>query len=114
VALTGLIKSLSALFLRSLQDVARDHMPVCRRRLKGSPAVFYSRGSVPVPQEDVFERRPEPDAYDAAREAAPGWDTRLLKHEWRRWCGRDETEPKHPTKHYVKFCVSWFEKMGRP
>ena len=55
-----------------------------------------------------------PDAYDAAREAAPGWDTRHLENEWRRWCGKEEIEPKHPTKHYVKFCESWFEKRGRP
>ncbi len=96
------------------EDVAHDHIPDYSLRLEGSQAVFYSRGSIPVPQEDVFEGQLEADAYDAAREAAPGWDTRHLEHEWRRWCGKEEIEPKHPTKHYVKFCESWFEKRGRP
>jgi hypothetical protein len=63
---------------------------------------------------DVFEGLLLLDAYDAARQAAPGWDTRHLENEWRRWCGKEEIEPKHPTKHYVKFCESWFEKRGRP
>jgi hypothetical protein len=49
---------------------------------------------VPTPQEDVFEGRIDPDAYEAAREAAPGWDTRHLEQEWRLWCGKEEIKPK--------------------
>jgi plasmid replication initiation protein len=95
------------------EDVAHDHIPDYSLRLEGSQAVFYSRGSVPTPQEDVFEGRLDPDAYEGAREAAPGWDTRHLEQEWRLWCGKEEIEPKHPTKHYIKFCESWFQKRGR-
>ena len=97
-----------------VEDVAHSHIPDYSLRLEGAQAVFYSRGSVPTPQEYLFEGLLEPDAYDAAREAAPGWDTRHLEQEWRRWCGKEEIEPKHPTKHYIKFCASWFEKRGRP
>jgi len=39
---------------------------------------------------------------------------RHLEHEWRRWCAKEEIEPKHPTKHYVTFCESWFAKRGHP
>ena len=96
------------------EDVAHDHIPDYSLRLEDSQVVFYSRGSIPTPQEDVFEGQLELDACDAAREVAPGWNVRYLEHEWRRWCGKEEIVPKHPTKHYVKFCESWFEKRGRP
>ena len=54
------------------EDVAHDHIPDYSLRLEGSQTVFYSRGSVPRPQEDVFEGRLDSDAYEAAHEAAPG------------------------------------------
>jgi plasmid replication initiation protein len=97
-----------------VEDIAHDHIPDYSVRLEGSQVVFYSRGSVPIPHEDMLEALLEPDAYSAAREAAPGWDSRHLEHEWRRWCGKEDIKPKHPTKHFIKFCKSWFEKRGRP
>ena len=96
------------------EDIAHAHIPDYNLRIEGSQAVFYSKGSIPTPLVEVFEGLLELDAYDDAKEVAPGWDVRHLEHEWRRWCGKEEIEPKHPTKHYLKFCQSWFEKRGRP
>lgn len=56
----------------------------------------------------------EPEAYHDARQVAPGWDVYVLEAEWRRWCAAEEIEPKHPVRHYVKFCKSWAEKRGGP
>ena len=96
------------------QDIAHDHIPDYTLRIEGSQAIFYSRGSVPVPVEEIFEGPLELGAYDDARDLAPGWDVRHLETEWRRWCGKEEIEPKHPTRHYLKFCESWAARRGEP
>lgn len=56
----------------------------------------------------------DPEAYNDARTSAPGWDVHYLEREWRRWLGENEIEPKHPARHFVKFCQSWHEKRGNP
>ena len=76
--------------------------------------MFVSRGTVPAPLQEVFEGTLDASAYDEARAAAPGWDVRHLEQEWRKWCGNEEIEPKNPSRHYVKFCQTWYEKRGRP
>jgi|TARA_Y100001951_G_scaffold55798_1_gene44273 plasmid replication initiation protein len=98
------------------EDQAHGHMPDYAIRMdeEGKNVLFISRGSVPVPVEDVFEGALPSHAHEDARSAAPGWDPRYLEQEWRRWCGIEEIEPKHPGRHYVKFCESWFTKRGRP
>ena len=96
------------------EDAAHAHIPDYELSLDGDQLVVRSRGSVPTPQEEIYEGALDPDAYAGAREAAPGWDVHYLEREWRGWCGREEIEPKHPSRHFVKFCQSWFEKRGRP
>ena len=54
------------------------------------------------------------DAYQDARKAAPGWDIYGLEQEWRGWCASEKIAPKHPERHFIKFCQSWYEKRGRP
>jgi len=39
---------------------------------------------------------------------------RYLEVEWRRWCAAEEIEPKHPSRHFVRFCRTWYEKRGSP
>jgi len=63
---------------------------------------------------EVEVGRLAPETYHEAREVAPGWDVYHLEAEWRRWCEGEEIEPRHPDRHYLKFCLSWFEKRGRP
>ena len=98
------------------EDIAHSHMPDYSVRFSedGTQVVFRNRGTAPAPEAEVFEGLLDPEAYEEARAAAPGWDVRHLEGEWRRWCAAEEIEPKHPSRHFVRFCQSWFEKRGRP
>ncbi|MEO1533876.1 MAG: plasmid replication initiator, partial [Pseudomonadota bacterium] len=55
-----------------------------------------------------------PETYQEARSLAPGWDVYHLEREWRRWCELEEIEPRHPDRHYLRFCASWAERRGAP
>ncbi|MEO0678796.1 MAG: replication initiator protein A [Pseudomonadota bacterium] len=96
------------------EDAAHAHMPDYAMELASRDVViFRSRGTVPVPLTDeLYEGPLPPDAHAEARQAAPGWDVHALEQEWRRWCGKEEIEPKRPGRHFVKFCASWAERRG--
>ena len=96
------------------ENAAHAHIPDYSLSLEGDMVLFRSRGSVPATREEMFEGRLDPEAYHDARTAAPGWDVHHLEREWRRWCGKQEIEPKRPDKHFVTFCKSWHENHGRP
>ena len=96
------------------EDVAHGHMPDYSIILEGDFVVFRSRGSVPCLVEETMDVPLSGSVYDDARVVAPGWDVRHIEHEWRRWCAAEEIVPKHPERHFIKFCSSWFEKRGRP
>ena len=77
---------------------------------------FLNRGTMKAP---LIEAEPwsgplDPDAHDAARAAAPGWDVHRLEQEWRAWLGENDMVPRSPSRHFVRFCESWFVKRGRP
>lgn len=91
-----------------------DHFPDYDPSLEGNIVVFRSKGTVPMPVVEMYEGSLDPEAYHDARTAAPGWDVRMIEQEWRAWCGKEEIEPKHPERHFIKFCQSWFEKRGKP
>jgi plasmid replication initiation protein len=75
---------------------------------------FRNRGSMAAAAcSAAWEGPLDSEAYHDARAAAPSWDVHYLEGEWRRWLGENEIEPKHPARHFVKFCQSWFEKRGR-
>lgn len=108
-------------FKRAIREIVvaaevEDHFPDYTMEFDGDRRIltFHSRGSVPVPAEEMFEGKLNPDAYGEGVNVAPGWDIYYLEREWRRWCGQEEIEPKNPERHFVKFCQSWFEKRGRP
>jgi len=76
---------------------------------------FRNRGSLPTAlPSSPWEGRLDPEAYNEARTAAPGWDVYYIESEWRRWLGENEIEPKFPARHFVKFCKSWYENRGNP
>ena len=54
------------------------------------------------------------ETYEDARNLAPGWDVYVLEREWRGWLAREEIEPKHASRHFLRFCQTWFQKRGRP
>lgn len=96
------------------EDTAHSHMPDYSLRFYAdeTKVVFRNRGNAPVAE--VFEAFMDPDIHKEAHAAAPGWDVRYLEVEWRRWCAAEEIEPKHPSRHFVRFCRTWYEKRGSP
>jgi len=98
------------------EDIAHSHMPDYSVRFSEdeTKVVFRNRGTAPAAEAEIFEGLLDPEAYEEARAAAPGWDVRHLEGEWRRWCAAEEIEPKHPARHFVRFCRCWDENRGRP
>ena len=95
------------------QNDEHDHMPDYTMRFEDPVTiVFLNRGLMPSLVEEVWRGQLEPDAYQDARQVAPSWDIRYLEREWRQWLGENEIEPKHPERHFVKFCKTWYEKRG--
>jgi plasmid replication initiation protein len=105
-------------FRQMIKDlVAYDHLPDYSVRFNPETdnITFINRGSMNPVEEHMSWAGPlEGDAYHDARLVAPGWDVRVIEQEWRAWLGENEIEPKHPAKHFVKFCKSWYERRGRP
>ena len=104
-------------FREMIRDlVAYDHLPDYSVTFddEADMVAFRNRGTMLAAPAESWQGRLDPDAYYDARSAAPGWDIYLLEGEWRAWLGENEIEPRHPARHFVKFCKSWFEKRGRP
>jgi plasmid replication initiation protein len=79
--------------------------------------VFVNRNTMPgTAKQAALPLVPlESDAFEAAREAAPGWDVYYLEQEWRQWMSDGGMDaPKSPGKAFVGFCRKWFERRGKP
>jgi plasmid replication initiation protein len=74
---------------------------------------FRNRGTMAAALSSSWDGALDAEAYHDARTAAPSWDVYYLEREWREWLGKSEIVPKHPERHFVKFCQSWYEKRGR-
>lgn len=112
-------KSSEKEFRRSVRELAAtDHLPdyLVTFDEKEGMVTFQNRGTMKTALAPVepWTGRLDSDVFGDARNAAPGWDIHYLEQEWRSWLGENEIVPKHPERHFVKFCQSWFEKRGRP
>ena len=79
--------------------VAHDHLPDYNVSFdpETDMVTFRNRGIMTaVLPYSSWESGLDPEAYNDAREAAPGWDVYSLEREWRQWLGENEIEPKHP------------------
>jgi plasmid replication initiation protein len=96
------------------EDAEYNHMPDYEIRIdeKRDQMLTRARGTV-GPDASEMVRIPEldPDVYDMARAAAPGWDVRAIEQEWRRWAGE---VPRNPEMAFIGFCRKWAERRGRP
>ena len=96
------------------QDKDHSHMPDYAVRLDGDMVVFQNRHvetAVLQPPSQPVSVRLDPDTYQKAKEAAPGWDVYYLEREWREWM----TEaPRNADAAFLGFCRKVFEKRGRP
>jgi plasmid replication initiation protein len=79
--------------------------------------LFRNRGTMKVAitsPSEPWSGPLDPEVYEDARSAAPGWDIYAVEQEWRNWLGDEDVVPKNPERMFVKFCLSWYEKRGRP
>lgn len=96
------------------EDSQYNHMPDYKIRLdeKRDQLVVTGRGTVGRDAAEQAEIPPlDPDVYDLAREAAPGWDVRVIEQEWRDWA---TTTPRNPEMAFLGFCRKWHAKRGAP
>ena len=104
-------------FREMIRDlVAYDHLPDYSVTFddEADMVTFRNRGTMLAGPAESWRGHLDGDAYQDARSAAPGWDVYVLEEKWRMWLGENEIEPKHPARHFVKFCKSWYEKRGNP
>lgn len=107
-------------FRRALRHLAKnDHLPDYRVEFDeaADKVIFRNRDTMKpakAPALPLWSGQLDPDIYQDARQAAPGWDVHYLEQEWRNWLGDNEITPNRPERHFLKFCQSWFEKRGQP
>jgi plasmid replication initiation protein len=89
-----------------------NHLPDYLVEFDGGRDVvtFRSRNAL-KPAEPGPVVRLHPETYEAARQAAPGWDVYVLERDWREWM----TEPpQNPDRAFLGFCRKVYERRGRP
>lgn len=102
-------------FRQSIREIAaNDYLPDYRMEFdpKTDVILFTNRApQMPVLLEAAQIPPLDPEVYQMARAAAPGWDVRHIEREWRAWA----TEaPHNPEMAFLGFCRSWFDSRGRP
>lgn len=105
-------------FRQMIRDLASyDHLPdySVAFDIDADMVTFHNRGTMHLGStKSRWDGHLDSDAHIEAKQAAPGWDTHMLEDEWRMWLADLDSAPNHPTRHFVKFCQSWYEKRGRP
>ena len=97
------------------EDLVHHHMPDYAVTLDdGDMVTFINRGTMlpsDPPQMKISLRSLEPETYNAAKIAAPGWDVYYLEREWRDWITE---QPRDPEAAFIGFCRKWYERRGTP
>lgn len=97
------------------EDEKHSHMPDYEIRFDVETDILRVRSRGTITPEAVGVQPTisalDPDVYDLAREAAPGWDVRTIESEWRAWA---TDIPRNPEMAFLGFCRKWYEKRGRP
>ncbi|TDL74888.1 plasmid replication initiator RepA [Palleronia sediminis] len=95
-----------------------DHLPDYSVSMKDDMVCFRNRNFTPALPGRGYTVRLELDTFDAAREAAPGWDVYVIEQEWREWVvsllEQGMEAPRHPDGAFIGFCRKWAERNGRP
>lgn len=75
--------------------------------------IFHGRGTIIAVDDNDLPQIPQlkAETYAQARQAAPGWDVRVLEQEWRAWAS---AVPQNPDAAFVGFCKKRFAEKGRP
>ncbi|MGG7566812.1 replication initiator protein A [Rhodovulum sp. DZ06] len=92
-----------------------DHIPQYSFEMREGIVHVTNRNFAPTPKTaDTYAGRLEPDAYDGARQRAPGWDVYMLEQKWRAWMHKNGYSSAHPTKSFLSFCAEHYERNGAP
>lgn len=97
-------------FRRLLQTIIADdathgHMPGYSFTLLDGDMVDMRPKGASAPQPSLPGMfRVSADAYQRARELAPGWDVHALEGEWRDWLAKKSITPLSPDAHFLAFC----------
>ena len=94
------------------QDREHSHVPDYALSLQGNQVVFKNRNAASSARQTALLFL-APEIYEAAREAAPGWDVYHLEREWRNWI-EGKTAPQDADKAFLGFCRQWFKTRGQP
>ena len=97
------------------EDEKHSHMPDYEIRFESETdmLVVRSRGSI-APEalaQGVSIPPLDPEVYEMARAAVPGWDVRYVESEWRAWAS---DVPRNPEMAFLGFCRKWYELRGAP
>ncbi|MEM9670803.1 MAG: replication initiator protein A, partial [Pseudomonadota bacterium] len=97
------------LAVRALCDF--DHLPDYSVSLEDDMVSFRSRASQPVISDLGFTTKLKPETFEAARQAAPGWDVYVIEQEWRGWVmsllEQGMEPPRNPDSAFIGFCRKW-------
>ena len=96
------------------EDAEYNHIPDYAIRIdeERDQLVARSRGTVGPDASDRVEiPELDPEVYEMARAAAPGWDVRMIEQEWRQWAS---DVPRNPEMAFLGFCRKWSERRGTP
>ncbi|KKN06231.1 hypothetical protein LCGC14_1079370 [marine sediment metagenome] len=96
--------------------VQHDHLPDYHVSFEDGTdmVIFQNRGTMAPALVDRWEGALDAEVYHDARQLAPGWDVRHIEAQWREWLAHEEIDPRHPERHFLKFCRSWQAKRGSP
>lgn len=99
---------------------ATDHLPDYMIRLNSEmdQVRFINRNTMQLDEAlpgNVASIRLDADTFEAAREAAPGWDPYFIEAEWKRWLASTEkAPPRKPDLAFIAFCARFYERRGAP
>ncbi len=77
--------------------------------------VFFNRGTMKEPVDDISTPSLKTDTYNTAREAAPNWDVYHLEQEWHQfWINQGRPFLKNPDAAFIGFCKNRHSKKPLP
>ena len=100
--------------VRALCDF--DHLPDYSVSMDAD-MVFFKNRNTTVEQIGIgFSVALKPETFEAARDAAPGWDVYVIEHEWREWVvsllDQGMEPPRNPDSAFVGFCRKWASRQS--
>lgn len=80
------------------------HVASKSKPLRVSKTLPLTPALLPYPNPESAAIRLKTEAYEKARQAAPGFDVYALEQDWRAWIAKKGERPKNPDSAFVGFC----------